>query len=271
MGNHKAGLATESEIQIGLPFLPGPGSELQWEILRQWLKQCDESHGHPPPRQDSAAKKGQAQRVLPKRLIDVGVDGDTVVKLWKTSPKDLVRYVALSHRWGTGKQFETRPENLTAHEAGIELEALPATFRDAARVARALGIRYLWIDSICIVQGPDGDFNTESKRMETVYSSAACVIAASRATGHYDGFLKPRVVDRHCVTMYRPGIDPHPFYVCENIDDFQSDVLEGDLNRRGWVFQEHALARRTMFFTENQVYFECGDGVRCETLTWMRK
>jgi hypothetical protein len=49
-------------------------------------------------------------------------------------------------------------------------------------------------------------------------------------------------------------------------NDFNRDVVLSPLNRRGWVLQEHALARRTIFFTENQMYWECGDGVRCETL-----
>ncbi|KAJ9138333.1 Serine/threonine-protein kinase par-4 [Pleurostoma richardsiae] len=65
------------------------------------------------------------------------------------------------------------------------------------------------------------------------------------------------------------GPDKAPFYICENIDDFNLHVLNGRLNKRGWVLQQHALARRTIFFTEHQTYFECGDGVRCETLTKM--
>jgi hypothetical protein len=63
----------------------------------------------------------------------------------------------------------------------------------------------------------------------------------------------------------------NPFYVCEAIDDFQHDVIDGRLNKRGWVLQERALARRTIYFTENQTYWECGEGVRCETLAKMRK
>jgi hypothetical protein len=67
------------------------------------------------------------------------------------------------------------------------------------------------------------------------------------------------------------GPDKAPFFICENIDDFDRHVLNGHLNKRGWVLQEHALAHRTIFFTEHQTYFECGDGVRCETLTKMSK
>jgi hypothetical protein len=160
-------------------------------------------------------------------------------------------------------------DNLKSHlDDGIDFDMLPATFKDAVTVTRAVGCRYLWIDSLCIVQGPGGDFNEEAKRMPQVYSGAYCVLAASRADNHYAGFLHLRK-DRAVVTL-RQGKSP-PFYIAENIDDFNSHVLEGDLNRRGWVLQEHALARRTIFFTDYQTYFECGAGVRCETMMTMKK
>jgi hypothetical protein len=60
-------------------------------------------------------------------------------------------------------------------------------------------------------------------------------------------------------------------YVCDAIDDFNRDVENGQLNRRGWVLQERALARRTIYFADRQTYWECGQGVRCETLTKMNK
>jgi len=60
-------------------------------------------------------------------------------------------------------------------------------------------------------------------------------------------------------------------YICTSIDDFPGDVEEGLLNKRAWVLQERALLRRTIYFTKRQTYWECGGGVRCETLTYMRK
>jgi hypothetical protein len=158
--------------------------------------------------------------------------------------------------------------DVEAFKVSIPYEKLPATFRDAVICTRNLSVRYLWIDSICIIQGQDGDFNEEAKRMEDVFSGADCVLAASRALDQRSGFLGPRG-KRHFITIQR-GNDK-PFYVCKTIDNFSKDVIEGSLNKRGWVLQERALARRTIYFTESQTYFECGDGVRCETLTKMRK
>lgn len=151
---------------------------------------------------------------------------------------------------------------------GIPLSSMPATFGDAIITTRALGLRYLWIDSICIDQGENGDFADEAKHMEAVFRYAYCVIAASCATGHSSGFLRPRR-ERKFVKLVGPNSEP--FYICENADDFEDHVLKGVLNKRGWVLQEHALARRTVFFTEYQTYWECGQRVRCETLSRMSK
>ncbi|KAK0732546.1 hypothetical protein B0T21DRAFT_369182 [Apiosordaria backusii] len=114
--------------------------------------------------------------------------------------------------------------------------------------------------------------------METVFSMAYCVIAASRAKGTSSGFLSPRPVRKYVALNAAAGQrrdlangkeGENTVYVCEAIDNFQADVIDGPLNKRGWVLQERALARRTVYFTERQTYFECGAGVRCETLTKM--
>lgn len=127
-----------------------------------------------------------------------------------------------------------------------------------------MGIQYLWIDSLCIIQGPSGDFNVEAKRMETVFSSAFFVIAATRATHQCDGFLGPRP-QREFLTF--SGSKEPTYYLGDFIDDFNADVLESPLCQRGWVLQERALSHRTVYFTERQTYWECGEGIRCETLT----
>ncbi len=284
-----------SSVQIGLPLLPEAGADAHFEVIKGWLDDCDKHHSSfkctsstagwfptssPAIRGDARSRATPPHKKfrLPTRLIDVGRDDASTVRLYETQPGDRREdfdYVALSHPWGDhGKKppgfraFFTTRRNLAEHKKQIEVTSLVPTFRDAVHTTRAVGRRYLWIDSICIIQGDDGDFNSESKRMEDVYNSAYCVIAASSAEGQWDGFLKSRPPRDYAT--FRRGAGS-PFYVCQFIDNFNRDVLDGDLNNRGWVLQERALARRTIYFTEQQTYFECGDGVRCETLTKMRK
>jgi hypothetical protein len=223
---------------------------------------------------------GSCSQEFPTRLIDVGTIANIHLRLLETQEELPVshEYAALSHPWGDVKKhppFSTwrRDRRGLGHDVetfkrAIPYDELPATFKDAVDCTRALGLRYLWIDSICIIQGRDGDFSQEAKNMEEVFSGAYCVLAASRATNQHDGFLGPRP-QRNFITLQR--IRGRPFYICDPIDDFSKDVTEGSLNQRGWVLQERALARRTIYFTENQTYFECGNGIRCETLASMHK
>lgn len=207
----------------------------------------------------------------------MGKPGDDKVYLRETSTTDNGEWVALSHQWGQGDMLRTLPGNKQNHIDGIPFSQLPETFKDAVKVTRALGRSYLWIDSLCIIQGPGphGDFEQEAKRMEDVYSGAYCVLAAAMLPLDHAvepsrsvGFLQTRQ-PRASVTLRDKK--SAPFYIYEAIDDFDLHVLQSSLNQRGWVFQEHALARRTVYFTKYQTYFECGDGIRCETMTKMEK
>ncbi|KAK0648736.1 hypothetical protein B0T16DRAFT_456196 [Cercophora newfieldiana] len=248
---------SESVINYGIPELLESGSPAYFLFIRQWLQFCDSSH--------PGCRASTATQCMPTRVLDVGAIGDAYVSLWEPPSGAKGRYVALSHPWGRGPHFVTDVRNYRQHKDKIPLKDLPATFRDAVLTTRALHVRYLWIDSICIIQGPGGDFDVEAKNMERVFSLAYFVLAASRAYNQFDGFLGPRPRRGHVTLLDRKS----PFYICEFIDDFKGDVLDSHLNQRGWVLQEHALARRTVFFANSQTYFECGDGVRCETLTKM--
>ncbi|KAI9162755.1 Cyclin-dependent kinase [Paramyrothecium foliicola] len=256
-------------IQLGLAQLLDARQDAFFSIVRLWLQDCDRTHGD---------CRGHTATALPTRLIDVGTESNPGLRLLETSlqaPEEN-KYIALSHPWGDRKlhppfctwrtDINGDGHDLESFKKAIPAEQLPATFKDAIAVTRALQIRYLWIDSVCIIQGKDGDFNDEAERMEDVFSGAYCVLAASRASGQHDGFLGSRPT-REVVRFQR--LAEKPFHVCEPIDDFNHDVLQSPLNSRGWVLQERALARRTVFFAASQAYFECGHGIRCETLSKM--
>lgn len=179
-------------------------------------------------------------------------------------------YVALSHCWGalpSNKRVCTYSDNIESFKRSILFHTLPRNFQDAVTVTRALRIQYLWIDSLCIVQGDTEDWKTEAGKMEDVFSSAYCTIAASSATSSLDGFLLNRA-QRASIGIRTPQ---GTLYLAEAIDDFEAHVEQSVLNTRGWVLQERALSRRTIHFTSTQVYWECGEGVHCETLAELGK
>ncbi|KAI1743163.1 heterokaryon incompatibility protein-domain-containing protein [Xylaria scruposa] len=250
-------------LQLGVPKLVDPGSAIHINLMVEWINSCNE-HGCYP----------RDIKFFPTRVIDVAYSPNVVRLIRDTeSLKGTGKYVALSHRWGPpGEQqaFCTFKRDIEGQEERIiEMGSLPKTFQDAIHITRGLGVLQLWIDSLCIIQDDKDDWNRESQLMEQVFSSAYCTLAATCAGGFDDGFLKNRP-ERQYVTMRGPDGDSSAYYVCEPIDDFNNHVDQSELNRRGWVLQERALSRRTIHFTETQTYWECGKGVRCETLTKMK-
>jgi hypothetical protein len=228
--------------------LPKVGSPTHIRVLAAWIRSCDEMHQCYP----------HNLAFLPTRVLDVG-DGDSgTVRLSCGTRGQQGRYLALSHRWGSPEQhrkFCTYTTNIEKFKQSIDISEFPRTFRDAIYITRRLGVQYIWIDSLCIIQDDPEDWSTESKLMEQVFSSAYITIVASCASGTDDGFLKTRP-DRHCVTMQEPS-SGEAYYVCDSIDNFHLDVEQGELSKRGWVLQERALSRRSIYLTETQSYWEC--------------
>ena len=212
---------------------------------------------------------------MPTRVIDVGDGYNACLVLTdKENMSEEAQYIALSHCWGTlSEKQREKSRTTTSNEKewrtqGFLVKELPQTFQDAINVTRELGQRYLWIDSLCIIQGEGGDWAT---KMEAVFKNAYCTIAATSAEDSTEGFLN-RLEEKGSQYVMVPKSSHGKVYVCTSIDeDFDGDVMEGVLNKRAWVLQERALSRRTIHFTKSQTYFECGGGIRCEMLTHMKK
>ncbi|KAK8134996.1 hypothetical protein PG984_007008 [Apiospora sp. TS-2023a] len=254
----------EEVAQLGYPDLPSRDSPQQYEIMRTWLDTCNHRHQDCYP-----WKRTEDLPRMPTRVIEVGTVAEPVLRLVETSTGQLrAKYVALSHCWGQLKdedKFCTTDDSIKDNKTSMPFDRLPKNFRDAVTVTREIGIRYLWIDSICIIQGNEADWKAEAQRMNDVFSSAYCTLAASSAESSIVGFLGPRErATRKVAALKSPG--GARMYLCRSIDNFRDHVEGSVLASRGWVFQERALSRRTIHFTSTQLYWECGEGVHCETL-----
>jgi hypothetical protein len=228
-------------------------------LPREWLKECDQKHGG----QNGSCSATHEKKQLPKRLVDIRSKRPKIMD--SADVPDIeggVRYTAFSHKWGAMPNSAlTTKTNLPARRKAIPQKQIPQSFNDAIAITKAVGCDYLWIDCLCINQGDDGDFAEQADSMQTVFTNAHCVIAAASANGAVDGFLK-----RDIVLNPLDAVKVGSIYLSAVTNDFSRDVLQSPLSTRGWVLQERALARRTLFFTANQMYWECGDGIRCETL-----
>ncbi len=234
--------------------------EIYFLLLREWLVDCDLNHKNHAP----VLSPNCVLPLLPTRVLDIRNQNMIYLRCTK---KERGKYIALSHCWGKAKTFSTTRENLDELCKGITFDKLPKSFQDAVEVTQKLGITFLWIDSLCIVQDDVKDWDRESARMESVFAGAYCTIAATSANNCHEGFLRRaslRVSSCLPDGKFEDGVDVH---VSRARDNFESDVESGILNQRAWVYQERALSRRIIHFAQDQTYWECGSVIRSGTLT----
>jgi hypothetical protein len=136
--------------------------------------------------------------ILPARVIDVGSSTDSFVRLHISQNLEEGQYSALSYCWGGPQQYVMTNSNIEAMKAGIPLDALPLTIQDAVLVTRDLGLHYLWIDALCIIQDNENDKMHEIEQMGKIYKRSTVTIAAANTTCAQDSFLFDRPFQSLC-------------------------------------------------------------------------
>jgi hypothetical protein len=152
----------------------------------------------------------------------------------------------------------------------ITAESLPKTFQEAIIVTRALGVEYIWIDSLCIIQDDIQDWRYESSQMCDVYNNSYCNIAATHSTNSAGGLFVDRDPSSISCLLIKPewtGMENRQFMaVLSAVNSiWYSKVEVAPLNQRGWVVQERILAPRTLHFAYNQIMWQCPDMAASET------
>lgn len=197
-----------------------------------------------------------------------------------TSTSSPVEYVALSYCWGASPPFKTERKNIDEYKQGFKVSNLPKSLRDAIEVTRHLGIEYIWIDAICIIQGDADDWGKESAMMADIYNNAYVTIAALSAAASAEGFLHLR---RHPLQISRSWSDGHgattTLVAQEKIrTGLHASTLrnnwgptlgtqEGDFDpvqTRGWCFQEEVLSRRYLAFSRQEMQWSCKVASTCQ-------
>src|ERR1700712_4686371 len=250
---------------IGRKIEENAGSEASFQLIRKWVDVCVGSHVECLP---SSSLNHPTQTVLgkpettllPTRLIEIGPSDGTESPFLKLTRGERGRYISLSHCWGKSKLFTTTKATLAARMQGFSMEMLPKTFQDAILISRSIGVRYIWIDSICIVQDSSADWEQESARMADIYSNAFLTIAATASPDSQTGCLFRREQHQAITFTYAPLSDPAAIgHIFVNASQkFLIDPLRKyPLNRRAWAFQERLLSRRILHFAPEQLFWDC--------------
>jgi hypothetical protein len=207
-------------------------------------------------------------RELPARLIDVGAEFATnPPRLCNTSEMaENVEYMTLSHCWGKLSIFTLNKTNFEALQNLIPVDQLPKTFQDAILITRKMGHKFLWIDSLCILQDDLEDWEREAAKMASVYAFSSLNIAATAATDGRVGCFFDRDVARVQRCRVKALVDGREkVYDCVE-DSWDRDIEQAPLNSRGWVLQEQVLAPRTIHFAASQLYWSCNNNRANEAL-----
>ncbi|EMC91824.1 hypothetical protein BAUCODRAFT_52925, partial [Baudoinia panamericana UAMH 10762] len=173
----------------------------------------------------------------------------------------------LSHCWGGMQPIRLTVWNRAEFLERIHFDSLPLTFRNAIAVTRRLCIRYLWIDSLCIIQDSRDDWDHEAALMDEVYGSSYINIAAANASNSAEGLFRHRrtaLLPPSVVRLRWRGEE----FRCNVLreDMMQGDLLSEPLHRRAWVFQERMLSPRTVHFGGRQVTWQCPELTACESM-----
>ncbi|KAK4171920.1 heterokaryon incompatibility protein-domain-containing protein [Triangularia setosa] len=238
--------------------------------IQSWIHQCSTSH------KQCQALQLLSSSWLPTRLIDVS--DLSRIHIITTHPSMKERYTTLSHCWGKIKIIRLIQSNyseLTDPSVGVRWDQLTKTFQDAITVTRALGIKYIWIDSLCIVQWSgekaQGDFKTEGQLMHLVYRNSFLNIAAAHAEDGTQGLFKFFDKDTRDGALHKPvkieegGEVNGEWYVLPR-DYWWRELLDKILYTRGWVFQERMLTPRIVHFSTDQVLWDCATLSATESL-----
>ncbi|KAF2682311.1 HET-domain-containing protein, partial [Lentithecium fluviatile CBS 122367] len=228
------------------------------ELLRAWTNECDKAH--------ERCRRQSFANLLPTRVIDVGGPAEIGVQACLVISKGQYgNYVALSHCWGPGSPpLRTTSANIGTMCSGITWESMPQNFQDAVTVTRMLGLRYLWIDSLCILKDSKEDWEREGSRMADIYQNAYITVAATSAKTSHEGLLRYKLLEERDVITFpspisaemREDLILYPFGTTSH----HQNVERSAWNSRAWTMQERFLSRRIIHYTDFQTIYECRSG-----------
>lgn len=224
--------------------------------ILEWIRDCKENHPQ------CVAPASSTLSAHPARFVDIrGLRIRGAVKLIRFAdipPRNGFSYVTLSHCWGGVVPLRTLKANLRDHLRKIPMSSIPRTFSNAIILAQALGIGFLWIDSLCIIQDDPKDWQTEAAKMHTIYRGAVLAISATSSKSPNDGpDLSVAIPPAHHIytgdgspkriisTRY-PGLS-NPMQTYQSLP----------ILTRGWTFQEQLLSPRILHVMDDEFIWQC--------------
>ncbi|KAL4938477.1 heterokaryon incompatibility protein-domain-containing protein [Aspergillus oleicola] len=226
----------------GRPLVTAVGSNDTVQHSRKWLAECHTAEDH-------IACRGSSRTHLPARIIRL--DGE---RLYLFEPPGNVpgRYAVLSYSWGGEQPYMTITKNREAHKRSIPFTRLSKTVRDAVITTRGLGLKYIWVDCLCMIQDDKDDQMKQIQSLSDIFQGAFVTISAASASSSSQGFLHDRTPEIVRVPYMLPdgklgalnlfqeiGADPEPIHT------------------RAWTLQEHVHSCRILEYGSQRLRRIC--------------
>ncbi|PPQ68995.1 hypothetical protein CVT26_001929 [Gymnopilus dilepis] len=207
------------------------------------------------------------QRYIPGRslFLDVGSEKALILaedlmqdKTVPTTMKIVLtifeRYIALSYVWGESQPHSTTTHNIASYTDHIDPTHLPQTILDAIRITHRLHIKYLWADTLCIIQDSEEDKVQELARMGNIYRDAHLTVIASNAHRLREDVAQGQAVELPFILPHDAGraVAMGMVCICDRID-----LPEEPVSTRGWCMQELFLSRRALIFATHTLQYRC--------------
>ncbi|KAM0167907.1 hypothetical protein ACHAPF_011524, partial [Botrytis cinerea] len=259
-------LSSSAESFIRRRAIP---SVLDVSLVKKWLFDC-KSHEHSKvvlSRTNNILFHGQHSF----RLIDV-------VNECLMDRNEWCEYTALSYVWGRSFTILNAKENAKAASILVTTKAnidtlyrshalsslrrnqygvIPRTVQDAMELTRKIGIRYLWVDTLCIVQDDQDDKSRLVSSMDSIYNGSTLTLIAAVGDDAHSGLLG---------VSHRPESPVESYEIVDNgklltlslcLPSLCEEVRKGKWHTRGWTYQEQCMSPRCLYFTSKELFFQC--------------
>lgn len=228
--------------------------------MRLWIRECTNTH--------QICSIPNKDHFFPLRIIDVGrcVSGNAgsdrvfIISKGSDSTPDTSRsYAALSYSWGGEANFKSTVKYIASYETdGIPIKDLPQTLQDAIMCTQEIGLRYLWVDALCIIQDDPLDKREQIPQIRNTFHFATVTLVGSRSKTVYDGFLgKPKSSGRRSgpLPYYSPSFTKAGAF--HLVHTYVHEYSEDPVNQRAWTLEEALLSPRLLIYSACGLQWNC--------------
>lgn len=230
------------------------GSDQAVSWVKAWLDECTKNH---------MECGGKDPALLPTRVL--AIEGPNKVRLWNSRGK-VASYACLSYCWGARHPIQTTASTHDHYRKGVPWTELPKSFQDAISFVFRLEFKYIWIDSLCILQDSIEDGFHEGSKMSHTYRNSTMTLAAILGEDSSSGLYS--VSDAHHVSreLRVTGAEGVLINIHHREPLEHTYVPSALLENRGWAFKERLLSSCVVLFGKQELLWECRKGNACECL-----